>query len=58
MAVIARTTESGLDQDIKMDTTCCHAVQDKTWVSGPDNAWEFYTVLADAPADQSTCCGA
>jgi len=25
-------------------------VQDKTWVHGPDNAWEFYTVLGDAPS--------
>jgi hypothetical protein len=25
-------------------------VQDKTWVRGPDNAWEFYTVLGDAPS--------
>ena len=25
-------------------------VQDKTWIQGPDNAWEYYTVLGDAPA--------
>ena len=34
---------------------CCHALQDKVWVSGPDNAWEYYTVLADAPAEVSAC---
>ena len=40
--------------------TCCFAVQDKTWVDGPDGAWEVYTVLADAdrmsPEAGSTCC--
>lgn len=25
-------------------------VQDRTWVDGADRDWEFYTVLADAPA--------
>jgi hypothetical protein len=25
-------------------------VQDKTWIKGPENDWEFYTVLGDAPA--------
>ncbi len=42
--------------------TCCHAVQDKVWVSDPDGApWEFYTVLADAPLPppaKAACCGA
>ena len=40
---------------------CCYALQEKVWVSGPDNAWEIYTVLADAPAAStgvSACCGA
>jgi catechol 2,3-dioxygenase-like lactoylglutathione lyase family enzyme len=42
--------------------TCCFAVQDKVWVTGPDNAWEIYTVLADAPletkaSDAAGCCG-
>jgi hypothetical protein len=35
--------------EVEEATTCCYAVQDKVWVQGPDNAWEFYTVLADAP---------
>jgi hypothetical protein len=39
-----------LDQQVQENVSCCFAVQDKTWVQGPDNAWEFYTVLADAPA--------
>ena len=48
-AVIARTAEQGMDQEIQEQTSCCYAVQDKTWVKGPDNDWEFYTVLGDAP---------
>ena len=49
-AVIARTQELGFEQHVQENVSCCFAVQDKTWVHGPDNAWEFYTVLADAPA--------
>ena len=49
-AVIARTQELGMEQEIQEQVSCCYAVQDKTWVKGPDNDWEFYTVLADAPA--------
>jgi len=37
--------------------TCCFAVQDKVWAQAPDGlAWEWYTVLADAPVSP-TCCG-
>src|SRR4051794_17572834 len=54
MAVIARTQASGLEQEIQEHTSCCFAVQDKTWVKGPENDWEFYTVLGDAP---SMACG-
>ena len=36
--------------DVQENTSCCYAVQDKVWVQGPDVAWEFYTVLADAPS--------
>ena len=54
MAVIARTQANGMDQEIQENTSCCFAVQDKTWVKGPDNDWEFYTVLGDAP---SMACG-
>ena len=44
-------------------TTCCYALQDKVWVDGPGGeAWEVYTVLADAPAapvaGDGTCCAA
>lgn len=48
--IIARTRAEGLEQEVQSEVTCCYAVQDKTWVQGPDNAWEFYTVLGDALA--------
>ena len=47
-SIIARATDLGLDQNIREDVTCCFAVQDKTWVRGPENDWEFYYVKADA----------
>jgi len=59
--VIARTNELGFAQEVQDNVTCCFAVQDKTWIKGPDNEWEFYTVLADAPtmscATDDPCCG-
>lgn len=48
-AAIQRATSDGFDQEIQENVSCCFAVQDKTWIQGPDNAWEFYAVLADAP---------
>ena len=54
MAVITRTQANGLEQEVQENTSCCFAVQDKTWVKGPENDWEFYTVLGDAP---SMACG-
>jgi len=57
-AAVARAQGSDLACDVQSSTTCCYALQDKVWVQGPDNAWEFYTVLADAPALASDggCC--
>src|SRR4051812_45095956 len=61
-AVIARTNELGFTQEIQENVTCCFAVQDKTWVKGPENEWEFYAVLADAPVlscgPDDPCCPA
>jgi catechol 2,3-dioxygenase-like lactoylglutathione lyase family enzyme len=48
-AAAARAKGADLECQVQEATTCCYAVQDKVWVEGPDNAWEFYTVLADAP---------
>ena len=54
--------QRGFATDVEEKTTCCHAVQDKVWVTGPDESrWEVYTVLADAPvrdalSGDATCC--
>ena len=50
-AVIARTQELGFEQHIQENVSCCFAVQDKTWVKGPENDWEFYAVLVRRPGD-------
>lgn len=39
---------SRMNGELEESTTCCYAVQDKVWVSGPEIPWEIYTVLADA----------
>lgn len=49
-SAIRRLSDTGLETEIEMETTCCYAVQDKVWVHGPDSEpWEVYTVLDDAP---------
>jgi catechol 2,3-dioxygenase-like lactoylglutathione lyase family enzyme len=66
----ARLAKAGLFTEQEMNTTCCFAVQDKVWVTAPDDEkWEVYTKLADADtvgtseaalaeADACTCnCG-
>lgn len=51
-AAIARLSDQGLPTDVEENTTCCYAVQDKVWVTGPGRErWEVYTVLADARPD-------
>ncbi|MGC1184231.1 MAG: ArsI/CadI family heavy metal resistance metalloenzyme [Candidatus Dormiibacterota bacterium] len=57
-----RLAEAGLATEVEAGTVCCHALQDKVWVSGADTRWEVYTVLADATESasatvSSTCCG-
>ena len=51
----------GMVTDVENGTTCCHALQDKVWVQGPDKQrWEVYTVLADASdhelSSDGSCC--
>lgn len=54
-----RLRNHGFDLLHEDNVTCCYALQDKFWVTGADNrAWEFYTVLADAPQTVApTGCG-
>jgi catechol 2,3-dioxygenase-like lactoylglutathione lyase family enzyme len=70
VAATRRLAAQGLATDVEEGVECCHALQDKVWVSGADTRWEVYTVLADAPtasgdlsaedredaAPQAACC--
>ena len=47
-----RLADAGLTTRIEDNTTCCYAVQDKVWVTGPGSEpWEVYTVKDDARPD-------
>lgn len=54
--------ERGLITRDEMQTDCCYATQDKTWVTDPDgNEWEVFVVLEDnlpetAERTQSAAC--
>jgi len=51
-AATDRLAGAGLDTRVEEGTTCCYAVQDKVWVTGPGGEpWEVYTVTADARPD-------
>ena len=48
-AAAQRLADAGLATRPEEHTTCCDAVQDKVWVTGPGREpWEVYTVTADA----------
>ena len=48
LAMRERWQEQGLATRDEMQTNCCYAIQDKTWVSDPDgNEWEVFVVLED-----------
>jgi catechol 2,3-dioxygenase-like lactoylglutathione lyase family enzyme len=59
LAMRERWAEVGLTTRDEMQTSCCYAVQDKTWVRDPDgNEWEVFVVLQDNLAETSACeCG-
>ena len=49
-------TEQGLVTRDEMQTNCCYAKQDKTWVHDPDgNEWEVFVVLEDNLPTSSLC---
>ncbi|MEV0186016.1 ArsI/CadI family heavy metal resistance metalloenzyme [Streptomyces sp. NPDC050625] len=63
-AATTRLKEAGLATFEENDTSCCYALQDKVWVTGPGKEpWEVYVVKADADtlgksADTpEACCG-
>ena len=48
LAMREQWAQAGLDTRDEMQTNCCYAVQDKTWVTEPDgNEWEVFVVLED-----------
>jgi catechol 2,3-dioxygenase-like lactoylglutathione lyase family enzyme len=57
-AATDRLADAGLATRVEDNTTCCYAVQDKVWVTGPgQEPWEVYTVLADARPDLEGVAG-
>lgn len=64
LAMRAQWVAAGLATRDEMQTSCCYAVQDKTWVSDPDgNEWEVFVVLEDqlpeaSGAGTNACCAA
>jgi catechol 2,3-dioxygenase-like lactoylglutathione lyase family enzyme len=59
LALRTRWSEAGLLTRDEMQTDCCYATQDKTWVHDPDgNEWEAFVVLKDnlPEAEGATAC--
>jgi len=59
LATRDRWINTGLLTRDEMQTSCCYALQDKTWVRDPDgNEWEVFVVLEDNLAETAACeCG-
>jgi lactoylglutathione lyase len=70
MAHLARVKQAGLPVREEMGVNCCHANQDKFWVTDPDGVeWEVYHLNYDLEGDEpqkrgftllapaATCCG-
>jgi len=56
-AATTRLSAAGMVTTVENDTTCCYALQDKTWVRDPDgNEWEAFVVLEDNLPEASACC--
>ena len=57
LAMREKWIEAGLLTKDEMQTDCCYATQDKTWVQDPDgNEWEAFVVLQDNLAATDMCC--
>ena len=59
LAVRQKWMDAGLITKDEMQTNCCYAIQDKTWVRDPDgNEWEVFVVLEDNLPETAACeCG-
>ena len=63
LAMRENWANAGLITRDEMQTDCCYATQDKTWVNDPDgNEWEVFVVLEDnlpetaETAQSAACC--
>jgi catechol 2,3-dioxygenase-like lactoylglutathione lyase family enzyme len=61
LAIRQTWADAGLITRDEMQTNCCYALQDKTWVRDPDgNEWEAFVVLQDNLPEKSSpeagCC--
>jgi hypothetical protein len=55
-AVREQWLERGLLTRDEMNTDCCYAIQDKTWVTDPDgNEWEVFVVKKDNLTTTEMC---
>ncbi len=59
LAMREEWAKAGLITRDEMQTNCCYATQDKTWVRDPDgNEWEVFVVLKDNLPETAPCeCG-
>jgi catechol 2,3-dioxygenase-like lactoylglutathione lyase family enzyme len=58
LAMRKKWEDAGLVPRDEMQTNCCYATQDKTWVNDPDgNEWEAFVVLKDNLTESVACCG-
>lgn len=59
IATRTRWSQAGLLTRDEMQTNCCYATQDKTWVRDPEgNEWEVFVVLKDNLPETDPCaCG-
>ena len=54
IAELARVKEAGLAVVEEMGVNCCHATQDKFWVTDPDGVeWEVYHLNYDLEGDEA-----
>ena len=57
LATRQKWSDAGLLTRDEMQTNCCYAMQDKTWVRDPDgNEWEVFVVLEDNLPESAACC--
>src|SRR2546421_11217364 len=58
LAIRQKWSEQELVTSDELQTNCCYAIQDKSWVRDPDgNEWEVFAVLKDNLPESNMCCG-